>query len=116
MLNIGQIVKVRQKTGGTVQGEIIQKLSSGEYLCKISEDAQENPGRVIRLHENDLKDFYIGQKVSVHFQVSGKILKGIIVDELPKEYYRLRILEGDPEDIGQVIRIHKKDLSEMVPL
>lgn len=116
MLNIGQIVKVRQKTGGTVQGEIIQKLSSGEYLCKISKDAQENPGQVICVHKNDLKDFYIGQEVSVHFQKSGEIVKGIISEELPGNVYLCRIFNDAQENSWKVIRVHKNDLNEMVVL
>lgn len=116
MLNIGQIVKVRQKTGETVQGEIIQKLSSGEYLCKISKDAQENPGQVICVHKNDLKDFYIGQEVSVHFQKSGMIVKGSIIKELTGNVYLCRISKDAQENPGQVIRVYKNDLEEMVVL
>ena len=60
MLEKGQKVVVRfQSTGVTVHGTITRKLSNGVYLCRISKNAQENPGQVFRIIEKNLNEMVV---------------------------------------------------------
>jgi len=60
MLKIGQEVKVCFRvTGETVKGTIVKALPNGVYVCRISKNAELNPGQEFRVVVNNLNEMVV---------------------------------------------------------